>query len=184
MIQNSSRERNYKEMIFCKKCGAQIADDSEFCPHCGTSQDAQTTPTAQGWNRKMHCPRCKSRAISPVVETVGSNGGAYQLSGRVTTGYSQNINQTSWLCKDCGTKFRNIDELEKEAQRFDLCIKMCAVFTIVLVLMAILMAKTFAPMLILVVPAGILFAALTLYSYVMSKKRHKELDYLQINCFN
>ena len=31
--------------MFCKDCGAQLADDARFCPHCGSAQ--AVTPPAQ-----------------------------------------------------------------------------------------------------------------------------------------
>ncbi|MBQ8331984.1 MAG: zinc ribbon domain-containing protein [Clostridia bacterium] len=33
--------------MYCKYCGAQIADDARFCQQCGQAQDAQTAQAAQ-----------------------------------------------------------------------------------------------------------------------------------------
>ena len=33
--------------MFCKNCGAQIADDAKFCPSCGTKVELNGTPSKQ-----------------------------------------------------------------------------------------------------------------------------------------
>ena len=56
--------------MYCRKCGAQIPDDSEFCPKCGAAQQgAAGTPPTQGGDststkdqaeilKEMKCPNC------------------------------------------------------------------------------------------------------------------------------
>jgi len=53
--------------MYCRKCGAQIPDDSLFCPKCGTPQNVELTkkPMDQSSNsgereilKEMKCPNC------------------------------------------------------------------------------------------------------------------------------
>ncbi|MGC8644903.1 MAG: zinc ribbon domain-containing protein [Thermoplasmata archaeon] len=50
--------------MYCRKCGAEIPDDSVFCPKCGARQDSQTASpdqTAGGQVevlKEMKCPSC------------------------------------------------------------------------------------------------------------------------------
>ncbi|MBR2141950.1 zinc ribbon domain-containing protein, partial [Anaerovibrio sp.] len=36
---------------FCKKCGAEMRDEAEFCPRCGTAQSVQNVQTGQSINQ-------------------------------------------------------------------------------------------------------------------------------------
>lgn len=38
--------------MFCKQCGAQIADDSKFCPSCGAPINGTTRPDDSSVSRK------------------------------------------------------------------------------------------------------------------------------------
>ncbi|MEM0127625.1 MAG: zinc ribbon domain-containing protein, partial [Thermoplasmatales archaeon] len=50
--------------MYCRKCGAQIPDDSLFCPKCGAKQDASSgVQEGQGKDeeeilKEMKCPSC------------------------------------------------------------------------------------------------------------------------------
>jgi hypothetical protein len=54
--------------MYCRKCGAQIPDDSEFCPKCGTPQKLDSSTPSEGGKGKpdnqeeilkeMKCPNC------------------------------------------------------------------------------------------------------------------------------
>lgn len=169
-------------MIYCKKCGKEIADDSEFCPHCGAAQSAQPINQVGSGKMKLHCPRCKGRTLAPIVETIGSDGAGYQVSRNIAVGSSKNYNRTYWMCQDCGNKFRNIDELEQETKRFQIFIKVFTVLAIAFILLLLAAAETiFMPFAMF---ALLLCISMALYMLIMAKKRQSELDYLKKNCFD
>lgn len=60
-------------MIFCNKCGAQLADDAAFCPVCGTAKQAEQpqyapapAPVQQQYYQPQYAQRVESTPVSPV----------------------------------------------------------------------------------------------------------------------
>lgn len=81
---------------------------------------------------KLCCPHCGNKNIQAVTETnVQTTGGGYS-AGKGCLGYlifsplgllcgscgsrgnTESQSTTYWICPDCGTKFRNPDEYDKE----------------------------------------------------------------------
>lgn len=55
--------------MFCKKCGANIPDDSRFCPVCGTPVDQNMHSTANT-NRNAELD-CKTTSIIAYITWIG-----------------------------------------------------------------------------------------------------------------
>lgn len=116
-------------MSYCTKCGAEVPENSAFCSACGNPMGASYAPVEQSQRgngrlrKKLHCPECKGQNLSASVEMMGHTGGAYRMTNRLSVGSSTAINQTNWICGDCGLKFRNIQDLEKDTKQARRCIR-------------------------------------------------------------
>ena len=127
--------------MFCKNCGAQTGDTTQFCTKCGSPCNAPqgTQSTAAPANAsEIRCPHCQGTNLHPVVENnVSSMGGGYGV-GKGCLGYiclgplgllcglcgnKQKIStssQTFWLCQNCGYKFQSRQDAaaaEREQQQ-------------------------------------------------------------------
>lgn len=174
-------------MSYCTKCGAEVPEESLFCGSCGNrikadvavpAEEVQTENLRQ--RKKMHCPVCKGRNFSPTTEATSHQGASYRLTKRVSVGGGTTTNRTYWLCADCGKKFRNIQELEEDVNKYKKLISISGGMT-VLVLFMILIAPEiwvimFLPLLCCV--------GLTLGFWICLHQLKKELEYLKTNCFD
>ena len=59
---------------FCKKCGAEMRDEAEFCPRCGTAQSVQNVQTSQSINQvgNTYSPNTSGNTYAP--NQVSSSG--------------------------------------------------------------------------------------------------------------
>ena len=66
--------------------------------------------------KKLHCPNCKSHNIAISTETSidGAVTSSFGGSARVASTRFNNTHRNYWFCSDCGSKFRNIQNLEEE----------------------------------------------------------------------
>ncbi len=56
--------------MFCRKCGNQIPDDSEFCPRCGAATGENITPAGEVNSPKVEIPKAETpKAETPKAET-------------------------------------------------------------------------------------------------------------------
>lgn len=141
---------------------------------------------AETTQRKLHCPNCKSTNIAISTES--------SVTGAVTTGHGRfasttvsNDHKNFWFCSDCGTKFRNIQNLEEEIVKTKKSVTVGIVFTIIVVILAVvnLLGNPFGR--IIAGPAffaAIIFALVTLSFKSKVKKLTKELEDLKVNCFD
>lgn len=132
--------------MYCRKCGKEISENKEYCDACETTDsghqavinhiDQSQVFANINNNRKICCPKCKSKNLQFVSNTEFSSkttGGGYS-AGKGCCGYmalgplgllcgacgskskttvtskSTNI----WVCGECGNKFRSIDDIESE----------------------------------------------------------------------
>lgn len=130
--------------MFCKHCGTKLPDDAKFCPSCGhtlTDDPHETTPPASpspsAGAGMICCPECGSRDLQYVTDTDFSTtvknkgysgskgclgflmfGPLGMLCGNCGSGKSTTTVDTTtshgWICKNCGHKFRDKSEIEKE----------------------------------------------------------------------
>ena len=187
--------------MFCPNCGKEITDGSAFCPGCGKATAAApaapvtaAAPAASATpvGKKLHCPNCKSSNIQ--ISTESSVTGAVTANGRhFSSTHVTNEHQNFWFCSDCGTKFRNIQNLEAEIQKKKSYPVVYGVFTLIfLVLTIVLLIQAVSSFFgFLFYSSTFLFAILTIvfFCQIFSWKKklaalRAELEYLQVNCFN
>ncbi|MBO5040355.1 MAG: zinc ribbon domain-containing protein [Clostridia bacterium] len=109
-------------MSICPNCNTNLPDGSAFCTSCGTKigtaapQQAPANPVQSG---KLHCPNCKSHNLQVTTESsVTGAVSTHSRNGRFSSTHVSNNHQTFWVCNDCGTKFRNIQSLEEEINKY------------------------------------------------------------------
>ena len=140
---------------------------------------------------QLHCPSCKGINLSPVVES-SVTGALSSTRGGMTATHVSNIHRNYWICGTCGTKFRNIQNLEEEIVRTEKNAKtsvVMAVISALLFLFLILMGEKI--MLFLFLPFVITVGLFALVSFCLifsyknkAQKLKDEVAYLQYHCFN
>ena len=62
--------------MFCKNCGAQLENNTAFCPHCGGGQNSsfQSLPPTSGIKTSFTCPFCQYQG-PPRISRQMSGGG-------------------------------------------------------------------------------------------------------------
>ncbi len=144
-------------------------------------------------NGKLHCPNCKSHNISITTET--------SVNSAMTTHYSQhsstlvsNSHRNYWICTDCGTKFRNLQNLEEEIQKSrktPIVMLILAAISFVISIVFVIMGMDNILGMFIFFPLILGCGVFALVSFVISfvckskiKKMEKERDYLKQNCFD
>lgn len=138
----------------------------------------------------LHCPECKSTKISPIVET--SNNGGYAVNNSMTRKTSvSNITLNSthrnyWMCSNCGSKFRNVQNLQEEITSEKKKVTGFGILSVLIVIMTIVCIAAsyiaaFGP--VLAILAVVSFGNLLISTKKVSAMS-KELIYLKENCFN
>lgn len=124
-----------KKADYCHKCGAKIRyREHEPRPSNLETFEKRNQSTSAGIqpHKKLECPNCHSSNLIPVSETkTDVSGGGYR-AGKGCCGWillgplgllcglcgtdvkSQSKTITSWVCKDCGNKFRSPRDIEAE----------------------------------------------------------------------
>lgn len=100
-------------MSHCPNCNKPIPEGSAFCPACGAKAVINPVPTNPGNPRKVHCPQCKSTQLLITTES-SVDGAVSNTVGGVTATHVSHVHRNFWVCADCGTKFRNLQNLEEE----------------------------------------------------------------------
>ncbi len=117
--------------MFCEHCGKSLSENQAFCENCGTP--AVKLPKAPVQSRKFQCPHCGSVDLYPITSTettISSTGGGYSAGkgclgllllgpfgllcgscGSKTKTDVQNSTKNYWVCRTCGKKFLDIDNL-------------------------------------------------------------------------
>lgn len=180
-------------MKYCQNCGKQIEDGAKLCIHCGSSQGSGSQTAPQSFvpgGKQLHCPKCKSVQLSPIVETDVQGGFAFNRSvGRKWGASAVDLKSTHrnyWMCGQCGHKFRNIDSLEEEiavqakAQRS--CVYSSIQFAVLILLSIILGGGS--GVIVLLIPLLLMFGCLWLWFRSKVAKLNQEKEYLETNCFN
>lgn len=171
-------------MQICPKCNAKVKD-GVTCSVCG----AQLSQKTSG---RLHCPNCKSNNIS--ISTESSVDGAISASrGRVSATTVSNTHRNYWFCSDCGTKFRNIQNLEEEISKYKNVPTILLVVSIiaVVIIAGFIYVASGSSIGFLMIPPIFIFSIVALVTFCLSfvykgrlKKMRAELEYLNTNCFN
>ena len=107
-------------------CGAELADGSVFCHHCGRPQQETTAPApipapaAAAQEQGIRCPHCGSTRLqfTTTVKTQGVSVGdaccGYVCLGPLgllcgLCGAGSTETKEGWVCLDCGKKFTTKD---------------------------------------------------------------------------
>lgn len=187
-------------MKYCQSCGKQIEDGAKFCVNCGSNQSAVQQSAAIHRNtggHRLHCPKCKSNRLSPIVETTATGGTAVHTPITRRTGFTtytaNSVHRNYWLCQDCGHKFRNLENLKEELTRETKQMKVGLVFSVLFGVLSLFLVilLTSEPMYLvfLSVPTFcvfimlIVFLCIWLFSRANTKRLTAEKEYLEKNCF-
>ncbi len=162
-------------MPYCSNCGTEMQEGAKFCPACGTTANGQPNPANEKKSGGLHCPHCGSHNLSPVVVN----------SLRVMNS-RDNVGGVSWICQNCGQKFRNPDDEIKELQTMAKFMKttICIVFGIMtlFLVMAMSMSGDFflAPVIILVAIPVLASKLIDMFA----KKKIAKADELRKKCYD
>lgn len=129
-------------MRFCPNCGTELSEGTLFCSNCGHNLQV-AVPVHKKSNprnsRRMHCPECKSSDISPIVETEISGGTSFNHSfskrNSVSAMQFNNTHRNYWMCSNCGSKFRNLQNLEEEIKNTESLVKRGIIGIVLLVIL-------------------------------------------------
>ena len=142
---------------------------------------------------KLHCPKCKSTNITITTES-SVTGGLTTHHGGISSTHLSNNHQNFWICSDCGSKFRNIQNLEEEIQKnrnsstvLLVLGVLCAVLTgwlYMKISSSTLGGLLLGPFALGAALGTIIFIIGSLVEKKKQQKRKKELEYLKENCFN
>ncbi len=185
--------------LHCPNCNANLPDGSAFCTSCGTkigTAAPQQTPTNHVQSRKLHCPNCKSHNIA--ISTESSITAATTVGqGNFASTMVSNNHKNFWFCSDCGTKFRNIQNLEEEIAKENKSLIVYYIgspvaFILFIVLLIVnnnyfgdwgFLTPLISAFIFTSVIAVVFFIAI-FFTKSKIKKLNAEREYLKVNCFN
>lgn len=202
-------------MSFCAQCGTQLEDGAAFCGKCGARQGTgpvvRQTPGYQkpvnqaaayrgnqtalsGFaGKKLHCPNCKSQNIAITTES-SVNGGITHARGNTAVTRMSNTHRNYWVCHECGTKFRNIQNLEDEILMNRKGSKMSIVASIILGIISLFLIintinNPLGGLFLLSFTVTAVVATVVFFCFIFvynnrAEKMEREKAYLQANCFD
>lgn len=184
-------------MKICPKCSANVEDNAAFCGTCGAPIGAQPTKS-HGVKGRLHCPNCRSTALTSVTETASSTSmathSAVTKNVAISSGGTVYNNNHFWMCRECGHKFRNVEDLRRELAETKKKEKPLMFLSVLL-----LIAAAFSVACIVVMPAvTLLFMPLAVMSGILGiavwvswngkkksiKNMSDDLAYLEVKCFD
>ena len=147
---------------------------------------------------RLHCPHCRSEqliVVSEAGETTGvATHGRMTRNTGMTTYNTRTVNRHYWMCKECGHKFRNLEdlnnELVKETKNEKVLKIVAIVFGLLTLLIVIPIVSNLTLLLIFSVPL-LLLIGLDLVFYLAWRSTKKKVEsmtldkaYLEQHCFD
>lgn len=135
--------------------------------------------------RKMCCTRCKGTHLSIIADGSDSTtGGSYLGRSNAFIASTNSRVRHSWICADCGNRFRMPDELLQEAKKN----KSSAIAILIVALMFsilglfMLFSELAILSIVMLIPAALGWA---LYAYFKSSatKAQTQYDEITANCW-
>jgi RNA polymerase subunit RPABC4/transcription elongation factor Spt4 len=113
------------DIMYCKKCGKKIPDDSKFCPCCGSAIENSTTKalstttssiahvdSSKSSTHRISCPWCGSEELQAISKVTSEGFGLERclLCGLCgicgLLGLGETTTEHYWVCRNCGKKFK------------------------------------------------------------------------------
>lgn len=135
--------------------------------------------------KKMCCTRCKGTHLSIIADGSDSTtGGSYLGRSNAFIASTNSRVRHSWICADCGNRFRMPDELLQEAKKN----KSSAIGILIVALMfsilglLMLFSELAILSIVMLIPAALAWA---LYAYFKSSatKAQTQYDEITANCW-
>lgn len=135
--------------------------------------------------RKMCCTRCKGTHLSIIADGSDSTtGGSYLGRSNAFIASTNSRVRHSWICADCGNRFRMPDELLQEAKKN----KSSAIGMLIVALVSsilglfMLFSELAILSIVMLIPAALTWA---LYAYFKSSatKAQTQYDEITANCW-
>lgn len=188
--------------MFCGKCGSSV-DRHNYCPNCGTPCNLPNPNNANPSSRPQHkCPKCGGTEFDLAVYSDTKSQGKDFSVGQGCLGYllfgplgilcglcgqgktTTTTHETYHVCKHCGNKIRQRDELLQEIENHKKnarnCIIICSIaFVFLVVIGLMLMTESSTLGLAIIVPTFILLpimAAGSLADIARAKNKSEQLD--------
>lgn len=144
---------------------------------------------------RLHCPQCKGEQITPIVESsVDGAMTTHSSNGRFSSTTVSNTHRNYWMCSNCGSKFRNIQNLEEEIAKTKKGVTFYIISTVVCFIITLMLIKGMMENPITAILSGgftfvMVIATLVFFCFIFTtknkvKKMTAELEYLKANCFN
>lgn len=125
--------------MYCRHCGAQIADDHVFCAACGARQNDEQVERTQNsanttYNEGMVCPCCGSDRVQITTEAITTTAGKDFSASKGCLGYlllgplgvlcgacgpgkqATTTNSSVWICTVCGERFRRFKDIDADLE--------------------------------------------------------------------
>ncbi len=141
---------------------------------------------------KIHCPKCKSFNLIPSTENA-VGGAITTTTGNLSVTTVSNDHKNYWICRDCGTKFKNLSSLDEEIAKakrntVGYCITSIVGTVLVLAALIFLNSMDFAFIIAPICATPFVCAVVFCIAFVTEKLKIKKLitekSYLEINCFD
>lgn len=179
-------------MSFCSNCGSKLEEGAHFCSNCGQGRQNEVSAvkrTGDSGGRRLHCPKCHSTSLSPVVETEITGGTSlnHSISRRNSVSAMQfnNTHRNYWMCSECGNKFRNLQNLEEEIAKLRKAVTsaIAGLLLIAVVILLNIIVVGFNFLALIMILAAAIFALAVPYVKNKIRELEKERVYLKRNCF-
>lgn len=176
-------------MRYCSNCGKPLEEGSQFCTNCGSAQAPISKRPRSASFHQLHCPKCGSTSLSPIVESEISSGSAAYTSVGRRHGVSQfkfnSTHRNYWMCSNCGHKFRNIQNLDEEIASQEKAKRAVLLTDIIIFLFTIFYIAIHA-LFLTILCIALVITLTVVYLYLQNKLStlRKEKAYLEKHCFN